>query len=250
MDSGRLNAMSSSLTSINSSSPFTRNEEISRYQSGLFFPVWEDSGVTHTPKPSYMPREQAGHDQRWPVVSDPPCDAGGHHLQIHYTWPTRAPPPYGPQISENKDCNCGTPVLKGCQEPSFTITRFLLPQSSSLLPPRRKLLSLPPFLGWGGGPASRSLSKKVGKAKTKIVICSTNLPSLTFDVNLKTEIATATWRFNGSSICKIALWVENTIIEKWSLPVMHSRHSWFFFFFFAFCFFYSSPRDFYLCDFV
>lgn len=103
--------------------------------------------------------------------------------------------PHGPRLctdpksQKTRIGNCGTPVLKGCQELSFTITRFLFPQSSSLLPPRGKLLSLPPFLGWGGGPASCSLSKKVGKAKTKIVICRTNLPSLTFDVNLKTEVA-------------------------------------------------------------
>lgn len=94
-DSGRPNAMSWSPTFISSSSPSTRSGGILRYLSGLFSPVWEDSGVTHIPRHSYMQKAQAGHlsNDLWPAT---------WHWQSPPSEPSGVTPLPRPQISNDK----------------------------------------------------------------------------------------------------------------------------------------------------
>lgn len=118
--------------------------------------------------------------------------------------------------------NSVTSLLKGCQEQSFIITRCLFPQNSSLFHLHGKMVTLPSFLG-RKVVFSLSIANEVGKARVKNV--GIGLDHLQhFKLTWKQNLLTAVWKSDRSSIRKMALWVGNITIQKWSLPVVQTKY--------------------------
>lgn len=136
-------------------------------------------------------REEAGHR---PVmsggVSEPPryAEGGGQSSSpnSHRVSPRPGPPSVETPTSQSTGEPPGTPLLKGCHEQSFVITRCPLSQNSSLLHLHGKMVSLLPILALGVHPVSLGVSNGAGKAKAKNHVGE---PSLTSHLNLKTGFA-------------------------------------------------------------
>lgn len=240
MDSGRLNATSWSLTSINSSSPFTRREEISRYLSGFVFSCLRGHWSGTYPQTFLHAKSKQATVRDEQVVSDPPHGSSSHHPQSHQVLHTQTPPLHRPWILNSK----------GWQFCHFTFERLpgtefynhQVPFSSELFPVPPAWKNGNPSLlpGKEGCPFSLSIANEVGKAGVKNV--GIGLDHLQhFKLTWKQNLLTAVWKSDGSSIRKMALWVGNITIQKWSLPVVQTKYILDLFFFFN-----SSPRNFHL----